>query len=71
MINVLILGAEGMLGSTCFKVFQQNPLISLSGTSRKEKKDFLYFNALFDALVAKIDFDKALSHLTMYLIALA
>jgi dTDP-4-dehydrorhamnose reductase len=48
MIKVLILGAEGMLGSACLKVFQQNPQISLLGTSRNERKEFLNFNALLD-----------------------
>jgi Na+/melibiose symporter-like transporter len=45
MKRVLILGATGMLGSACLKVFDNDKSVDVLGTSRKSRDKFLHLDA--------------------------
>jgi dTDP-4-dehydrorhamnose reductase len=46
--NVLVLGIDGMLGSTCYKVLSENNNFTVKGTSRTQSNQ-IYFDALGDS----------------------
>jgi dTDP-4-dehydrorhamnose reductase len=45
MKRILILGATGMLGSACLKVFDNDKSVEVLGTSRKSRDKFLHLDA--------------------------
>lgn len=63
-INIIVLGAEGMVGNFIYRYFKSKSNINVVGTSRNKVKELLFFDALnaeknfgkFNSKFASIDF---------------
>jgi dTDP-4-dehydrorhamnose reductase len=48
--KVLILGADGMLGSACYKTLKMNAELKITGTSRKDTSEFIRYESGLNSL---------------------
>jgi dTDP-4-dehydrorhamnose reductase len=49
-VEVLVLGADGMLGSACHRILQANPVFKVNGTSRRKSSSLIMYDAESDDL---------------------
>jgi dTDP-4-dehydrorhamnose reductase len=57
--KVLILGADGMLGSACYRTLEMNPALKVIGTSRRDTSGLIKYDSELNSLdqILAIDYD--------------
>jgi dTDP-4-dehydrorhamnose reductase len=61
--KVLILGADGMLGSACYRSLEMNPALKVMGTSRRDTSGLIEYDSNLNSLdqILTIDYDYVLN----------